>query len=129
MTRIQVLATTVLFTAISASAQNQTQAPSEACTNAVVDIFTNPEVESCLAPAELVPLVTNGNASTPIIPPINNWVTSMCSAAPCSNETLATIVQNFTTGCRTELEQGFPGYSAENDPEFVTYAVQAYYGT
>ncbi|KAI3613043.1 hypothetical protein WG66_001570 [Moniliophthora roreri] len=76
MARIQVFVTTVLFAALSVSAQNQTQAPSEACTNAVVNIFTNPEVESCLAPAELVPLVTNGNASMPIIPPINNWVTS-----------------------------------------------------
>ncbi|ESK90233.1 hypothetical protein Moror_7687 [Moniliophthora roreri MCA 2997] len=129
MARIQVFVTTVLFAALSVSAQNQTQAPSEACTNAVVNIFTNPEVESCLAPAELVPLVTNGNASMPIIPPINNWVTSMCSATPCSNETLATIVQNFTTGCRTELEQRIPGYSADTDPESVTFAVQAYYGS
>ncbi|KAF5370472.1 hypothetical protein D9615_009759 [Tricholomella constricta] len=97
---------------------------SQACTKALTTIATNPEANACLTPSPLIPILGDSNAS--IVEPINNWLTSLCAAPSCSNDTLAAIVTNATTGCLTELSSlGFQS----SDTAGITTIIQQYYPT
>ncbi|KAG6884149.1 hypothetical protein C0993_000926, partial [Termitomyces sp. T159_Od127] len=91
---------------------------------ALTNVATSPDVLACLQPTQLLPIVTNPNAS--VVDPVNQWLTQVCAASPCSNATLASIVSGLTSGCGTEL-QTF-GFSA-SDNDAITSAVQEFYPT
>ncbi|GLB40671.1 hypothetical protein LshimejAT787_0805420 [Lyophyllum shimeji] len=97
---------------------------SQACTNTLVSIASNPDVSACLNPSALLTIATDTSKS--IVDPINNWLTGLCAAPACSNNTLAAIVANATNGCQAELA-GL-GFQA-SDAGAVTGIVQQYYPT
>lgn len=95
------------------------------CTNALTGIATNPDAAACLAPGSLVQIIAGG-ANTSIVGPINTWLTNVCSAPACSNDTISAVVQNVTTGCSNELS-GL-GLSSDMIPS-ITSLIQQYYPT
>ncbi|KAF8897059.1 hypothetical protein CPB84DRAFT_1781457 [Gymnopilus junonius] len=101
------------------------QSISSACTNALTGIATNPDAAACLSPGSLVPIIAGG-ANASIVSPINNWLTSLCSAPACSNDTIAAVVQNITSGCSNELS-GL-GLTSSMVPS-ITGIIEQYYPT
>ncbi|KAF9012439.1 hypothetical protein BDQ17DRAFT_1232492 [Cyathus striatus] len=91
------LSFTLATLAIYASAQSL----SSECTSALLGIASNPDASKCLTPSPLLSIATSPNAS--VITPVDNWLTSMCAAQACSNDTLAAVLTNVTAGCQTEL--------------------------
>ncbi|KDR75769.1 hypothetical protein GALMADRAFT_248455 [Galerina marginata CBS 339.88] len=104
-----------------ASAQSLTSS----CTTALTGIATNPDAAACLSPGSLISLAAGG-ANSSIITPINSWLTSLCSSPACSNDTIAAVVQNVTTGCATDLS-GL-GFNPSLTPS-ITSIIQQYYPT
>lgn len=99
------------------------QGLSAACIGAIVGITTDPAAVACLNPGPLTTLFLNpGNTS--IVGPINSWLTGLCAAAPCSNDTLSAIVKNITTGCQLELS--VLGPNRPSDDQLVTVVQKAY---
>ncbi|KIM40213.1 hypothetical protein M413DRAFT_446381 [Hebeloma cylindrosporum] len=101
------------------------QSLSTNCTAALTGIAANPDASKCLSPGSLVSVVAAG-ANNSIIPPINNWLTSLCGAPACSNDTIAAVVKNVTEGCSTELS-GL-GFTSSLTPS-ITSIIQQYYPT
>ncbi|KAF9474545.1 hypothetical protein BDN70DRAFT_866068 [Pholiota conissans] len=101
------------------------QSLSTGCTNTLAAVAQNADAAACLSPGSLITLATGGvNAS--IIAPINTWLTAICGAPACSNDTLAAVVQNVTTGCSTELSS--LGLTSDISSS-ITPLVQQYYPT
>jgi len=97
---------------------------SQQCQNALLTIAGSPEA-SCLNVGGLIPLVTT-NPNSSYVPAINSWLGTLCAADPCSNQTLADIVANVTTGCSSDLGSlGVPS----NINQTVIDDVQAGYPT
>ncbi|KAK0225970.1 hypothetical protein IW262DRAFT_1359021 [Armillaria fumosa] len=74
---------------------------STGCVAALSAVSADPEASICLSLSTLIPLFGNGNTS--IVDPVNTWVSNVCSVGPCSNDTIAAVVGNLTSGCGTEL--------------------------
>jgi len=101
------------------------QSISDSCTTALAGIAANPDAAACLSPGSLVSLFTLDQNST-VIPPINNWLTSVCAAPACSNATIDAVVKNVTSGCSSDLSPlGFNSDSAAS----ITSLIQQYYPT
>ena len=100
---------------------------SNSCLSALTGIVANQDANSCLSPTTLLPLVTDNSSS--IVGPITNWTQNICSAAPCSNNTLASVVSSLTSGCQADIA----GNDASVDPSTlastITPYVQRYYPT
>ncbi|KAG5641203.1 hypothetical protein DXG03_005774 [Asterophora parasitica] len=109
-----------IFALLSAAAAQLSL--SQPCTQALTTIATSADANACLTPSPLIPILTNSNIS--IVEPINNWLTSLCAAPACSNNTLAAIVTNVTAGCSTELS--LAGFQS-GDTSAVTALIQKYY--
>ncbi|KAJ3514330.1 hypothetical protein NLJ89_g2433 [Agrocybe chaxingu] len=77
------------------------QSLSTECTNALAGVAADPAASACLS-------------------------VGLCGSPACSNETLASVVQNVTAGCSTELS-GI-GFTSDSTPQ-VTSIVQQYYPT
>ncbi|ESK90234.1 hypothetical protein Moror_7688 [Moniliophthora roreri MCA 2997] len=122
---IRLLAPTLLF---NFAATVTAQILSSECINAINQVGANPDVDSCLTPGPLLPLAS-GNESTLVIEPINDWLGSMCSAAPCTNETLAAIVRNVTIGCETDLRKVSHEYDPNRTPSIISLLLQDAYPT
>lgn len=121
MTRL--LAATAVAAGL-AVASAQTSGLSSQCQNALTTVASSSEA-SCLAPGNLVPIFTNdGNSS--VIEPINNWLNSVCSVAPCDNQTISAIVTNVTAGCGTELS--LFGYDSSQNAAIIA-EIQSIYPT
>ncbi|EAU91420.1 hypothetical protein CC1G_01909 [Coprinopsis cinerea okayama7 len=114
----------VVVSALAAYVSAQTDQPSDQCTAALSQIALNPEAASCLNTVPLISVLT-GNSSSPLLPTLKTWITGMCNAAPCSNETLAAVVQNVTTGCAED----FAAYNLTEDGGGVLTTIQQYYPT
>ena len=80
---------------------------------------------SCLNPQALVGLLVSAS-NTSVIGPIDNWVSGLCSQPACSNNTLASVVNNVTSGCPDEIQA--LGFST-TDTEEITTLVQMTYPT
>lgn len=100
------------------------QSISSGCEKSVSDVIASPDA-ACLNPSGLLPIFLGG-ANTSLVAPINNWLTGFCSAAPCSNQTLAAIVTNVTTGCSNELKALGLGSGTAAE---ITTTVQQFYPT
>lgn len=114
---------TLTLTALAAYVSAQSL--SSGCTSALSSIAFNPEAAACLNPVALVSVIS-GNATQSVVPAINNWLTGLCGAAPCSNATIAAVVANVTTGCSTELSATGVTSSAVGG---ITTLIQQYYPT
>ncbi|TFK26479.1 hypothetical protein FA15DRAFT_667360 [Coprinopsis marcescibilis] len=78
-------------------------AQSTGCSRTLSSVALNPDAAGCLNTIALIPLV-NGNSSESLVPAVDNWLSGLCRAAPCSNETLAAVVTNITEGCANDVE-------------------------
>ncbi|RXW21651.1 hypothetical protein EST38_g4214 [Candolleomyces aberdarensis] len=110
-------------TLVALAAYVSAQSLSSGCTSALSSIALNPAASSCLNPLALVSIAT-GNSSQSIVPAVDNWLTGVCGAPACSNETIAQVVTNITTGCSTELS-----VTGADDAGAITTLVQQYYPT
>ncbi|GLB37539.1 hypothetical protein LshimejAT787_0405900 [Lyophyllum shimeji] len=90
----------IAITALSAFVSAQSL--SSACTNALLAVATNPDASVCLSLNSLIPVVT-GSTNVSIVPVFDTWLTSICAAALCSNETLSAVATNVSNGCAAEL--------------------------
>jgi len=81
-------------------------------------ILTSPEA-ACLNPSSLLSFFVGTDQSVPDT--VNNWLTGLCSTGFCSNDTLAAVVTNVTTGCASDLGGGIPAT--------ITQIVQEVYPT
>jgi len=90
----------VLFSALIASGV-QAASISTQCQTALVTIAASPDAK-CINASGLSGLFLTGSGSS-IIPTVDTWLKGMCSVGSCSNQTLATLVTNITSGCGTEL--------------------------
>ncbi|KAK0454927.1 hypothetical protein EV421DRAFT_462675 [Armillaria borealis] len=95
---------------------------STGCVAALSAVSADPEASICLSLSTLIPLFGNGNTS--IVDPVNTWVSNVCSVGPCSNDTVAAVVGNLTSGCSTELAT-IGLNTSETDQNIVT-AQEAY---
>ncbi|KAF6760293.1 hypothetical protein DFP72DRAFT_1042840 [Ephemerocybe angulata] len=110
---------------IALAAYVSAQSVSATCKQTLSSVALNADAAACLNPLALLPIVT-GNASTPIVPTVENWLNGFCSAPACSNETIAQIVTNVTTGCAGDLSStGLDASSAGG----VTTLIQQYFPT
>jgi len=109
-----------LVTFAAAAGLASAQSLSSDCTNSLKGILASPEA-ACLNPATLLTFFV-GNQSVPDT--INNWLSGLCSTGSCSNDTLAAIVANVTTGCASDISGVGAGV-----PATLTQVVQEVYPT
>jgi hypothetical protein len=109
-----------LFTFAAAAGLASAQSLSTDCTNSLKGLLTSPEA-ACLNPSALLSFFVGSAQSVPDT--VNNWLTGLCSTGSCSNETLANVVTNITSGCASDFNV------AGGVPETVTQIVQEVYPT
>ncbi|KAI0029660.1 hypothetical protein K488DRAFT_72805 [Vararia minispora EC-137] len=110
--------------ALASTAYAQSLNLSSSCQSTLGSIATGPD-GTCLNAAGLVTFATvNSNSS--LITPLNSWLTGMCSQSQCSNQTLANIVSNITSGCSSDLSS--LGFSSSSTSTVVS-DVQQFYPT
>jgi len=110
--------TSTLLTFAAAAGLASAQSLSAACTSSLKGILASPEA-ACLNPGALLTFFTN-----PSVPDaVNNWLTGLCSTGSCSNDSLAIVVSNITTGCQSDFDV------ASGVTETVTQIVQEVYPT
>jgi len=110
-----------LITFAAAAGLASAQSISSDCTNSLKSILASPDA-ACLKPSALLTFFVGTNQSVPDT--INNWLTDMCSTGFCSNDTLAAVVSNITTGCASDLNSVNAGI-----PATLTQLVQQVYPT
>jgi len=89
------------------------------CQNTVVAVAADPRSQ-CLNPGDLLKVFVTGSDGS-IVAPVDTWLKGLCSRGPCSNDDLAFIATNVTTGCA----QDFGNIS----PDTVVPIVQKIYPT
>ncbi|TFK44825.1 hypothetical protein BDQ12DRAFT_661487 [Crucibulum laeve] len=111
------------LTIVALVAYASAQSLSNECQSALLAIAADKDASACLSPGSLLPIAT-GSSNSSIVPTVNTWLTSLCSAAPCSNATIAAVVNNVTAGCSAEF-----GNSSSSSNAAVTSIIQQYYPT
>ncbi|TDL15559.1 hypothetical protein BD410DRAFT_104836 [Rickenella mellea] len=91
----------ILFTATVLAGTSAVHALSSQCQSALLGIVGSPDA-ACLNIGGLVPFITLSPNSS-LVDPVTNWLSGLCSIAPCSNQTLQTVLANLTTGCPDDL--------------------------
>ncbi|KAI9066570.1 hypothetical protein FKP32DRAFT_1621942 [Trametes sanguinea] len=101
------------------------QSISSQCQSTLASIVGSSDA-SCLNAQSLVGLVVSSSTSSnsSVVPTINSWLTGLCSRPACTNSTLASVVQNVTSGCSSELSA--LGLSNVNADELTTLVQTAY---
>lgn len=72
------------------------------CQNTIIAVAASPQAE-CLNPNGLLQVFLQGTSNS-VVTPIDNWLKGLCAEGPCSNDDIAAIVTNITTGCATDLQ-------------------------
>jgi hypothetical protein len=75
---------------------------SSQCQSTVLAVAANPGA-ACLNPSGLLQVFVQGS-STSVVGPIDTWLRGLCALPPCSNDNIASIVTNITTGCASDLQ-------------------------
>jgi hypothetical protein len=110
-----------ILIAAAGLAAAQTPSISTNCSSALLVVSSDSGASACLSPSSLTGLITGGST----VNIIDQWLDKICPAAPCSNATLATVVNTIVGGCSTELATyGITTSAAELVP-----MVQQYYPT
>jgi len=86
------------------------QSISSACTDALQGVLGSPDA-ACLNPSALLTIFVGTDQSIPDT--INNWLTGLCSQGACSDDVLAEVVNDITTGCASELGSDGAGSIAQ----------------
>jgi len=92
--------TTVLTTVVLVGYVLAAQVSAD-CKTVLMKVAVDPGVSACLAPTALIPALT-GSQNTSFIPTFGTWVNNMCSASPCSDATISSVVKNITTACASD---------------------------
>jgi hypothetical protein len=100
------------------------QSLSDGCKQTFAQVLQSPDA-SCLNPSGIVGLAVGGSDKA-IEGPIDSWLTGLCGMPPCTNQTLANIVTNITTGCANDL--GSIGFTS-NQTSATIADVQKFYPT
>ncbi|KAG6915760.1 hypothetical protein DXG01_009997 [Tephrocybe rancida] len=96
------------------------------CMNSLLAIGQNAEAQTCLKPAQLLPvLIGAGNGPESVIGYMDTWLGSMCGAPACSDDTLYLVLNNLTRDCSDEF--GLGGTAPEMQKTIAT--LQAGYKT
>ncbi|KAG8791939.1 hypothetical protein FRC12_007776 [Ceratobasidium sp. 428] len=90
--------------AVGVFAQGGGSGLSPSCQNALNDAVNGP-AGTCLNVRGFVDIYTETQGSESLIPPVDSWLSSICSQPACTNATIDTVVSTFTAGCRTDLAQ------------------------
>jgi len=109
-----------LLTFAAAAGLASSQSLSTDCTNSFKSVLGSPEA-ACLNPSALLSFFVGTQKSVPET--VDAWLSGLCSTGFCSNDTLATVVTNITTGCQSDFG------AAGGVPETVTQIVQEVYPT
>ena len=74
------------------------------CENAVAGIVGNLDAAKCVGAASFVGVAAAASSSSSsLVPSLSSWFTNICNSPKCSNDTIAAVVKNITTGCASEL--------------------------
>jgi len=93
------------------------------CQNTVLAVAANPKAE-CLNPGGLLQVFLQGTSKS-IVTSVDTWLKGLCALGPCSNDEIAFIVTNVTTGCASDLQPVL----GDAQPGAITPLVQQIYPT
>jgi len=96
---------------------------SQGCESTLAAIATSPD-NSCLNAAGLVASIGSANANSSLVGPLGTWAQGMCSQQACTNQTLANLVNNITSGCSSDLAS--LGFTSDVTPSVVA-SVQEFF--
>jgi len=113
----------LLFASVIGGALAQISNVSAQCQNTILTVAANPQA-SCLNPSGLLQVFLQGTSGS-IVAPADTWLKGLCALGPCSNDDLAFIVTNITTGCAQDLQSALGGAQ----PGALTPVVQQIYPT
>ncbi|KIK67285.1 hypothetical protein GYMLUDRAFT_238594 [Collybiopsis luxurians FD-317 M1] len=91
--------------------------------NSLEGLLTSPDA-ACLNPGALLSFVVGNNAGN-IVSTVNTWLTGICSSGACTNQSIANVMTNLTSGCSSELSSlGISVSSIQS--EAISIAQQVY---
>ncbi|KAF9653219.1 hypothetical protein BDM02DRAFT_2160968 [Thelephora ganbajun] len=93
------------------------------CQNTIIAVAASPRSE-CLNPSDLLQVFLLGNSGS-VVTPVDTWLKGLCARGSCSNDDIASIVTNVTTGCATDLQPVL----GNAQPGALTPLVQEFYPT
>jgi hypothetical protein len=73
------------------------------CQNTILAVGASPQA-LCLNPSGLLQVILEGTTGGSVVTPIDTWLRGLCALGPCSNDNIAAIVTNITSGCATDLQ-------------------------
>lgn len=112
-----------LIASIVGGALAQISGVSSQCQSTIIAVAASPQSE-CLNPNGLLQVFLQGTSSS-IVTPVDTWLKGLCARGPCSNDDIAAIVTNVTSGCATDLES----ILGNAQPGAITPIVQEIYPT
>jgi hypothetical protein len=96
---------------------------SQGCQNSLEGLLTSPDA-ACLNPSALLSFAVGNNAGN-IQAAISTWLTGICSSGACTNQSIANVMTNLTSGCSNELSEfGISVSSIQS--EAISIAQQVY---
>jgi hypothetical protein len=114
-------ARSLLLASAIGGALAQISGVSTQCQNTILTVAASPQA-ACLNPSALLQVfLTSGS----IITPVDTWLKGLCARGPCSNDDIAAIVTNVTSGCSTDLQSVL----GNTQPGSLTPLVQEIYPT
>ncbi|EJD03234.1 uncharacterized protein FOMMEDRAFT_20398 [Fomitiporia mediterranea MF3/22] len=95
---------------------------SSQCQSTLLTVASSPD-STCLNVAGLAGLLTTPQNQS-LVQPINTWLAGACGEDPCTNQSLAAIVQNITSGCGSDLSS--IGFDNSSTGDVVSVVQQGY---
>jgi hypothetical protein len=93
----------------------------ETCKQSINDLLNSPDA-ACLNPGALLSFFVGNQQSVPAT--VDNWLTGLCAAGACPDETIASVITNVTTGCSEDLASF--GVSTDIAQQIIPIAQQVY---
>jgi hypothetical protein len=118
-----IFAHSLLIASVIGGALAQISNVSSQCQNTILAVAASPQA-SCLNPSGLIQVFVQG-ISASVVTPADTWLKGLCSVGPCSNDDIAAIVTNITTGCAQDLQSTL----GNTQPGAITPLVQEIYPT
>jgi hypothetical protein len=117
------LARSLFIASAIGGALAQISGVSTQCQNTIIAVAASSQSE-CLNPGGLLQIFVQGTTNS-VVTPVDNWLKGLCARGPCSNDDIAAIVTNITSGCATDLQPTLGNAS----PGSLTPLVQQLYPT
>ena len=96
---------------------------SSQCQSTLLAVAANSQSE-CLNPSGLLQVFLQGTSNS-IVTPVDTWLKGLCAQGSCSNDDIAFVVTNVTTGCASDLQP----ILGDTQPGSLTPLVQQIYPT